>query len=249
MNAPSIAGRPASRRAPPVLPASLAKEPRHSVPISMAELVAHRPYLVRFAMKKLRDPALAEDAVHDVLEAVLSGRAVFSGRAALRSWLTAVLKHKIVDSLRRHRAPRRARRRRRRRRRPCGRLPAAAPRRDRRAAPGAGARARRHRALAGDPARRDAAARDRGALDRVGLRRARHQRGEPVRARPPRAKAAAVLRRSLGAAARQIIAAGSKSSAEKRVSRRGRRCTFEPVARPRRSRSACQSARGISTST
>jgi RNA polymerase sigma-70 factor (ECF subfamily) len=75
--------------------------PRNSVPISLVELVSHRPYLVRFAMKKLRDPVLAEDAVHDVLEAVLCGRAVFSGRAALRSWLTAVLKHKIVDALRR----------------------------------------------------------------------------------------------------------------------------------------------------
>ena len=44
---------------------------------------------------------VAEDAVHDVIEAVLSGRARFGGRAALRSWLTAILKHKIVDVLRR----------------------------------------------------------------------------------------------------------------------------------------------------
>jgi RNA polymerase sigma-70 factor, ECF subfamily len=72
-----------------------------TVAIPLAELVSHRPYLLRFALRKLRDPALAEDAVHDVLEAVLSGRAVFGGRAALRSWLTAVLKNKIVDVLRR----------------------------------------------------------------------------------------------------------------------------------------------------
>lgn len=79
----------------PVQPAS-----GGSVPIALAELVAHRPYLVRFALRKLRDPALAEDAVHDAIEAVLSGRARFGGRAALRSWLTAVLKNKIVDVLR-----------------------------------------------------------------------------------------------------------------------------------------------------
>jgi RNA polymerase sigma-70 factor (ECF subfamily) len=81
--------------------AAAARPPVASVPISIAELVSHRPYLVRFAMRKLRDPALAEDAVHDVIEAVLSGRARFGGRAALRSWLTAVLKNKIVDTLRR----------------------------------------------------------------------------------------------------------------------------------------------------
>lgn len=72
-----------------------------AMPLSMAEVVGHRAYLVRFAMRRLRDPMLAEDAVHDVFEAVLSGRASFGGRAALRSWLTAVLKNKIVDAMRR----------------------------------------------------------------------------------------------------------------------------------------------------
>jgi len=70
--------------------------------IAWAELVSHRSYLVRFAQRRLRDPLLAEDVVHDVFEAVLSGRAVFAGRAALRSWLTAVLKNKIVDAVRRN---------------------------------------------------------------------------------------------------------------------------------------------------
>ncbi|MDQ2928596.1 MAG: sigma-70 family RNA polymerase sigma factor [Caldimonas sp.] len=71
------------------------------MPLSIPEVVAHRAYLVRFAARRLRDPMLAEDAVHDVFEAVLSGRAAFGGRAALRSWLTAVLKNKIVDAMRR----------------------------------------------------------------------------------------------------------------------------------------------------
>ncbi len=70
--------------------------------VSWSEMVSHRGYLVRYAQRKLRDPLMAEDAVHDVFEAVLSGRAIFSGRAALRSWLTAVLKNKIVDSVRRN---------------------------------------------------------------------------------------------------------------------------------------------------
>ncbi len=69
--------------------------------VSLSEMVGHRAYLVRFAQRKLRDQSLAEDAVQDVFEAVLSGRATFEGRSALRSWLTAILKHKIVDGLRR----------------------------------------------------------------------------------------------------------------------------------------------------
>lgn len=73
------------------------------VPLDIAgpELLAQRAYLVRFAQRKLHDPSLAEDAVHDVFEAVLSGRARFAGNAALRTWLTGVLKHKVVDLLRR----------------------------------------------------------------------------------------------------------------------------------------------------
>jgi RNA polymerase sigma-70 factor (ECF subfamily) len=68
--------------------------------VAWTDLVAHRSHLVRFAQRKLHDPMLAEDVVHDVFEAVLSGRALFAGRSALRSWLTGILKHKIVDLVR-----------------------------------------------------------------------------------------------------------------------------------------------------
>jgi RNA polymerase sigma-70 factor, ECF subfamily len=71
-----------------------------SLSVPLTEMVGHRGYLVRFAQRRLHDPLLAEDVVHDVFEAVLSGRAVFAGRAALRSWLTGILKHKIVDLVR-----------------------------------------------------------------------------------------------------------------------------------------------------
>ena len=71
----------------------------HCDPVTVAwsDLLPHREYLVRFARGKLQDPALAEDLVHDVFEAVVTGKAVFGARAALRTWLTAVLKNKIVD--------------------------------------------------------------------------------------------------------------------------------------------------------
>ena len=68
--------------------------------VPCAEMLSHRAYLVRFAQRRLHDPMLAEDVVHDVFEAVLSGRDSFAGRAALRSWLTAILKNKIVDLVR-----------------------------------------------------------------------------------------------------------------------------------------------------
>ncbi len=70
------------------------------VTVPWRDMVSHRGDLVRFARRKLHDPMLAEDVVHDVFEAVLSGRAAFAGRCALRSWLTAILKHKIVDLVR-----------------------------------------------------------------------------------------------------------------------------------------------------
>lgn len=74
---------------------------RHN-PVSLGwiDLLPHRDYLVRFAKRRLQDPALAEDLVHDVFEAVVTGSALFGGRSALRSWLTAVLKNKIVDLVR-----------------------------------------------------------------------------------------------------------------------------------------------------
>jgi RNA polymerase sigma-70 factor, ECF subfamily len=73
----------------------------HCVPVPWADLMAQRDYLVRFAQRRLHgDLALAQDAVHDMFEAVLSGDARFEGRAALRSWLTAILKNKVVDMIR-----------------------------------------------------------------------------------------------------------------------------------------------------
>ena len=88
-------------------PASIAEKPAASsrsgpcVPVLWADLMAQRDYLVCFAQRRLHDdPALAQDAVHDVFEAVLSGHARFEGRAALRSWLTAILKNKVIDVIR-----------------------------------------------------------------------------------------------------------------------------------------------------
>ena len=61
----------------------------------------HRGYLLRVAMLQLRDNDLAEDVVQDTLLAALQGATGFSGRSSLKTWLTGILKHKIVDAIRR----------------------------------------------------------------------------------------------------------------------------------------------------
>jgi RNA polymerase sigma-70 factor, ECF subfamily len=71
-----------------------------TVPIDWPALIAHRGFLVRFARRKLHDPSLAEDLVHDVFEAVMTNRARFAGRSSLRGWLVGVLEHKLVDLIR-----------------------------------------------------------------------------------------------------------------------------------------------------
>jgi RNA polymerase sigma-70 factor, ECF subfamily len=72
----------------------------HIPSVPWPEMSSHRAYLVRFARRKLLDACLAEDLVHDVFEAVASGRARFDARSSLRTWLTAIMKHKIVDLIR-----------------------------------------------------------------------------------------------------------------------------------------------------
>jgi RNA polymerase sigma-70 factor (ECF subfamily) len=60
-------------------------------------LETHRKYLLRYAQFHLHDAALAEDAVQDTLMAALAQRERFEGRSQLRTWLTGILKHKIID--------------------------------------------------------------------------------------------------------------------------------------------------------
>jgi RNA polymerase sigma-70 factor (ECF subfamily) len=65
-----------------------------------AQLEALRPQLVRFALLQLRNEALAEDAVQDALMAVLEKPDSFRGQSSLRTFVTGILKFKIIDNLR-----------------------------------------------------------------------------------------------------------------------------------------------------
>ena len=59
----------------------------------------HGDYLYRFALARLRDPHQAEDAVQETLVAAMQGQP-FAGKSAARTWLTGILKHKIIDLMR-----------------------------------------------------------------------------------------------------------------------------------------------------
>lgn len=61
----------------------------------------HGDYLYRNALLRLGDREAAEEVVQETLLAALQGRGQFSGRAAERTWLVGILKHKVVDHLRR----------------------------------------------------------------------------------------------------------------------------------------------------
>jgi RNA polymerase sigma-70 factor (ECF subfamily) len=72
----------------------------------VAELDTHRRYLLRVAQLQLRDADLAEDVVQETLLAALKARDGFTGKSTVKTWLTGILKHKIVDAIRqRQRAP------------------------------------------------------------------------------------------------------------------------------------------------
>jgi RNA polymerase sigma-70 factor (TIGR02943 family) len=62
-----------------------------------------RPQLLRYARNQLRNDAWAEDAVSETLLAALEKPQSYTGMAQLKTWLVGILKHKVIDQIRRHR--------------------------------------------------------------------------------------------------------------------------------------------------
>jgi RNA polymerase sigma-70 factor, ECF subfamily len=60
----------------------------------------HGDYLYRYALARLRDPHMAEDVVQETLLAAMQSSG-FTGKSSVRTWLTGILKHKIIDLFRR----------------------------------------------------------------------------------------------------------------------------------------------------
>ncbi|MDP3679134.1 MAG: sigma-70 family RNA polymerase sigma factor [Methylotenera sp.] len=56
----------------------------------------HGDYLYRFALARLRDSHLAEDAVQETMLSAIKSNS-FEGNSSARTWLTGILKHKMID--------------------------------------------------------------------------------------------------------------------------------------------------------
>lgn len=60
-------------------------------------LPRHGDALYRYALLHLRDAALAEELVQETLLAGLESQHNFAGQSSTRTWLVAILKHKMLD--------------------------------------------------------------------------------------------------------------------------------------------------------
>jgi RNA polymerase sigma-70 factor, ECF subfamily len=81
-------------------PAATPAVPETLQAISPAALMALRADLLRFARLQLRQADVAEDLVQEAIEAAWRKSASFAGQSSLKTWVFAILRHRIVDHLR-----------------------------------------------------------------------------------------------------------------------------------------------------
>ena len=63
-------------------------------------LDSYGDYLYRYALFRLNEPAVAEDVVQETLLCAIKAQENFSGAASERMWLLGIMRHKIVDHIR-----------------------------------------------------------------------------------------------------------------------------------------------------
>lgn len=64
-------------------------------------LADHGDALYRYALQRVRDSHVAEDLVQETLVGALGAVADYAGRSVERTWLIGILKHKVIDHIRR----------------------------------------------------------------------------------------------------------------------------------------------------
>lgn len=77
--------------------AKLSDSPTH---FSDSELNQVYSQMLKFALLQLKDQQLAEDAVQEAFYAALKHSDKFKGLSTFKTWVFAILKHKIIDILR-----------------------------------------------------------------------------------------------------------------------------------------------------
>ena len=60
-------------------------------------VISYADYLYAYAIRRINDEELAKDLVQETFLAALEKAATFEGKSSERTWLTAILKNKIID--------------------------------------------------------------------------------------------------------------------------------------------------------
>jgi len=60
----------------------------------------HGDALFRYALFRIHDAQVAEDLVQETFLAAIRGKDSFAGRSSVKTWLFGILKHKIIDHIR-----------------------------------------------------------------------------------------------------------------------------------------------------
>ncbi len=80
---------------------SPAKDHDAAAELDLAQLVEEQgDYLLHFALSRVRDVETAEELVQETFLGAAKSQASFRGQSSPRTWLTSILKHKILDHLR-----------------------------------------------------------------------------------------------------------------------------------------------------
>lgn len=72
-----------------------------TAPNFSAQVAAAQPMLLKYAQLQLRNTAMAQDVVSEVLLVALEKPDSFSGKSSVNTWLVGILKFKIIDQFRR----------------------------------------------------------------------------------------------------------------------------------------------------
>jgi RNA polymerase sigma-70 factor, ECF subfamily len=74
----------------------------NKVPLDPAHwLDKYGDYLFRYALMRVRDPAIAEDILQETLLTAFRSSQSHAGHSSERTWLVGIMKHKVVDYFRR----------------------------------------------------------------------------------------------------------------------------------------------------